>query len=133
MDTITFPLRTGTVPVSDITTRVAAWCQGRGDGLVNVFLPHATCGVALVETGAGSEPDLQRALAGLLPRDAGWQHAHGSPGHGADHVLPAFVSPSLMVPVIDGRPALGRWQSIVIVDTNVDNPDRTVRLSFMPI
>ncbi|MCU1354424.1 MAG: hypothetical protein JWM05_3633, partial [Acidimicrobiales bacterium] len=103
----------------------------RGDGLVHVFVPHATAGLALIETGAGSDDDLVDALERLLPRDDRYQHEHGSPGHGADHVLPALISPALGVPVIGGRPMLGTWQSIVLVDTNVDNPDRTVRLSFL--
>ena len=67
----------------------------------------------------------------LLPRDDRYRHRHGSPGHGADHVLPALISPTLTIPVLDGQLALGTWQSIVIVDTNVDNPERTLRLSFL--
>ncbi|MFC5379914.1 YjbQ family protein [Aquipuribacter nitratireducens] len=131
-------VRTGSRVVTDLTDDVVRFCRsggddvGSGDGLVHVFVPHATAGVALLETGAGSEPDLERALERLLPRDDGWQHRHGSPGHGRDHVLPAFVSPSLSLPVLDGRPQLGTWQSVVLVDTNADNPDRQVRLSFLP-
>jgi secondary thiamine-phosphate synthase enzyme len=129
-------VRTGSRVVTDLTDEVARFCRddaggAGGDGLVHVFVPHATAGVAVIETGAGSEPDLERALELLLPRDDGWVHRHGSPGHGRDHVLPAFVSPSLSVPVLAGRPQLGTWQSVVLVDTNADNPDRQVRLSFL--
>jgi len=104
----------------------------RGDGLCHVFVPHATAGVALIETGSGSEPDLEEAIDRLLPRDDIYRHRHGSRGHGRDHVLPAFIAPSITLPVLGGRPALGTWQSVVLVDTNVDNPDRKVRLSFLP-
>lgn len=116
----------------DLTADVASFCHGLGDGLVSVFAPHATAGLALVETGAGSEQDVVAAMERLLPRDDRYRHAHGSPGHGADHVLPAIVSPSLTVPVVDGAPWLGTWQSICLIDTNRDNPIRTVRLSFLP-
>jgi len=102
------------------------------DGLLHVWVPHATAGLAVIETGAGSDTDLLAALRELLPPDDRWRHRHGSPGHGRDHVLPAFVSPSLTVPVLGGRPALGTWQSICLVDTNADNPVRSVRLSFLP-
>lgn len=133
MDTLVFEVRTGRKPtVADLTPQVMTFCRSRGDGLVSVFAPHATCGVALIETGAGSDPDLIAALEKMLPRDFEWRHRHGSPGHGADHVMPALVSPSLMVPVLGGRPALGIWQSIVLVDPNRDNPVRKVRLSFIP-
>lgn len=115
----------------DITPDVLEFCSHSGDGLCNVFVPHATAGLALVETGAGSDEDLVVAIADLLPRDGRWTHRHGSPGHGADHVLPAFISPSVVLPVIGGRPGLGQWQSVVLVDTNVDNPRRQVRLSFL--
>ena len=107
------------------------FCAPQGDGLCNVFVPHATAGVAVIETGAGSDEDLLDALERLLPRDDRYRHAHGSPGHGADHVLPGLVSPSVTVPVGDGRPLLGTWQSIVLVDLNRDNPRRSVRLSFL--
>jgi secondary thiamine-phosphate synthase enzyme len=117
--------------VVDLTDELRRFCDGRGDGLCNVFVPHATAGIAILETGAGSEHDLVEALDRLLPRDDRWQHRHGSPGHGADHVLPAFVSPSLVVPVVDGRPALGTWQHVVLVDLNTDNPDRRVRMTFL--
>ncbi|HWC13736.1 MAG TPA: YjbQ family protein [Actinomycetota bacterium] len=117
--------------VTDLTGDVVAFVQTLGDGFVNVFVPHATAGVAIVETGSGTEPDLLAAIDRLLPRDDRYAHRHGSPGHGADHVLPAFVSPSVVVPVIAREPALGTWQSIVLVDTNRDNPRRQVRLSFL--
>ncbi|THA40202.1 secondary thiamine-phosphate synthase enzyme YjbQ [Streptomyces sp. A1547] len=104
--------------------------RGR-DGLLNVFTPHATAGLAVIETGAGSDDDLLEALHTLLPADDRWRHRHGSPGHGRDHVLPAFVPPHATLPVVQGRLALGTWQSVVLVDTNRDNPRRTVRLSFL--
>lgn len=103
-----------------------------GDGLLHVFVPHATAGLALIETGSGSEQDLEATIERLLPRDDRYVHSHGSRGHGADHVLPAFIAPSITLPVIDGRPQLGTWQSLVLVDTNRDNPRRKVRLSFVP-
>lgn len=131
MDSIELAVPTGDRPVTDLTDEVRRFCDGRGDGLVHVFAPHATAGLALIETGAGSDDDLVDTLTTLLPRDDRYQHHHGSPGHGADHVLPALISPSLSVPVLGGHPALGTWQSIVLVDTNVDNPERTVRLSFL--
>ncbi|MET8814751.1 YjbQ family protein [Streptomyces sp. NPDC004549] len=101
------------------------------DGLLNVFVPHATCGIAVLETGAGSDDDLLATLHTLLPADDRWQHRHGSPGHGRDHVLPAIVPPHATLPVIDGRLALGTWQSVCLVDTNKDNPNRQVGLSFL--
>lgn len=131
MDSEEVRLRTGDRLVVDLTTHVERFCAGRGDGLLHVFVPHATAGVALLELGSGSEHDLARVLAGLFPRDDRWRHRHGSPGHGGDHVLPAFVSPSLSVPVLEGRPTLGTWQSIALIDPNLDNPDRRVRLSFL--
>jgi secondary thiamine-phosphate synthase enzyme len=107
--------------------------SGLGDGLLNVFVPHATAGLVVVETGAGSDDDLVAALDRLLPRDERlYRHRHGSPGHGADHVVPLFASPSLTVPVLEGRLALGTWQSICLLDPNEDNTSRTVRLSFLP-
>lgn len=118
----------------DVTDEVRSFCAGRGpnaSGLCNVFVPHATAGLALVETGAGSDADMVEALERLLPRDDRYRHAHGSPGHGADHVLPAIVSPSVTLPVQDGIPLLGTWQSVVLVDLNRDNPRRSVRLSFV--
>jgi secondary thiamine-phosphate synthase enzyme len=104
---------------------------GAREGLLSVWVPHATAGLAVIETGAGSDADLLAALRDLLPAHDRWRHRHGSAGHGRDHVLPAIVSPSLAVPVLDGRPALGTWQSVCLVDTNRDNPVRSVRLSFL--
>jgi secondary thiamine-phosphate synthase enzyme len=101
------------------------------DGLLNVFVPHATAGIAVIETGSGSDDDLLAALRDLLPADDRWRHRHGTPGHGRDHVLPAFVPPHATLPVIGGRLELGTWQSVCLVDTNVDNRDRQVRLSFL--
>jgi secondary thiamine-phosphate synthase enzyme len=131
MQTTELTLDTRTKTIVDLTAAVQRFVRPLGSGLVSVFAPHATAGLALIETGSGSEDDLQEALARLLPRDSRWKHQHGSPGHGADHVLPAIISPSLVVPVLDGKPALGTWQSIVFVDLNVDNPVRKVRLSFL--
>jgi secondary thiamine-phosphate synthase enzyme len=133
MHTETFEVTTGgTFAAVDLTARIRGVVEGRGDGLCNVFVPHATAGVAVFETGAGTEADVERAIADLLPREEGrWRHRHGSPGHGADHVLPAIVAPSITVPVLGGRLALGTWQSIVLVDPNLDNPVRTVRVSFL--
>jgi secondary thiamine-phosphate synthase enzyme len=126
-------VRTGDRPaVRDLTGEASAFVAGQGDGLLHVFVPHATAGVALIETGSGSDADLVRAIDDLLPADDRWRHRHGSPGHGRDHVLPAFVAPYATVPVLDGRLALGTWQSIVLVDPNGDNPTRQVRLSFLP-
>jgi secondary thiamine-phosphate synthase enzyme len=115
----------------DLTPDVVAFCEGNGGGLVNVFVPHATAGLIIMETGSGSEKDLEAAIGRVLPRDESYVHAHGSPGHGADHLLPMLLSPSIVIPVTDGRPALGTWQSVVLVDLNVDNPGRKVRLSFI--
>jgi secondary thiamine-phosphate synthase enzyme len=118
--------------VVDLTPELELFCAGLGDGLVNAFVPHATAGLALMETGSGSESDLLHALERLLPRDDRYGHAHGSAGHGADHLLPAIVSPSVTLPVLDGRVAFGTWQSLVLIDLNVDNPQRLVRFSFVP-
>lgn len=131
MESVEIDVDTSRRRVIDLSAPVAAFCQGRGDGLLNVFVPHATAGVAVMETGSGSEGDLEEALGRLLPRDDRYAHAHGAPGHGADHLLPALVSPSVDVPVLGGHPALGTWQSIVLVDLNADNPHRRVRLSFV--
>ena len=132
LDTTIFELDTAARRVVDITDEVERFCSSRGDGLCSVFAPHATAGLALMETGSGSEADLEDALERLLPRSAGYRHRHGSPGHGADHLLPALVSPSLVLPVVAGRPAFGTWQRVVLVDPNADNPRRRVRLSFLP-
>ncbi|MEN3272427.1 MAG: hypothetical protein V7636_1188 [Actinomycetota bacterium] len=131
METMTLRVDTSRRWLADLTSDADAFCRGRGDGLVNVFAPHATAGLALLELGAGSEDDLGELLERLLPRDDRYRHAHGARGHGADHVLPAIVSPSINIPVVDGRMALGTWQSLVLVDTNTDNSTRTVRLSFL--
>ena len=132
MDSQTIDLRTGSSEtVLDITRHCAEFADGKGDGLLHVFVPHATAGVAVLELGSGSDDDLLAALRDLLPADDRWRHRHGSPGHGRSHVLPAFVPPYATVPVLGGRLALGTWQSICLVDLNVDNPDREVRLSFL--
>ena len=129
-------VRTGSrEAVADITGQCAEFARsaaGGGDGLLHVFVPHATAGIAIIELGSGSDRDLLTALAALLPADDRWQHAHGSRGHGRSHVMPALVPPYATVPVLGGRLALGTWQSIALVDVNVDNPDRQVRLSFLP-
>jgi secondary thiamine-phosphate synthase enzyme len=131
VDSLVLDVDTARERVVDLTGDVRRFCAGRGDGLCNVFAPHATAGVAVIETGARSDDDLVDALERLLPRDDRYRHAHGSPGHGADHVLPAIVAPSVTVPVQEGEPLLGIWQSVVLVDLNRDNPRRTVRLSFV--
>jgi secondary thiamine-phosphate synthase enzyme len=135
MKTTTFGLRTvGSESVTDITARCAAFAREAsdgGDGLLNIFVPHATAGLAVMELGAGSDVDLLSLLARFLPADDSWRHAHGSLGHGRSHVLPAFLPPSATVPVIGGDLALGTWQSIALVDLNADNTDRTVRLSLL--
>ena len=119
--------------VSDLTDRVRAFARETGgDGLVHIFAPHATAGLALMETGSGSEDDLDELLARLLPRDDRYAHRHGTQGHGGDHLFPVLVAPSLTVPVLDGQVQLGTWQSVVLVDPNRDNDERTVRLSFVP-
>ncbi len=124
-------LDTSNRQIVDVTSEVRAFAStAGGDGLMHVFAPHATAGLALMETGSGSEQDLEHVLDRLLPRDAAYVHAHGSPGHGADHLLPVFIAPSLTVPVADGRPVLGTWQSVVLVDLNRDNPRRRLYLSF---
>jgi secondary thiamine-phosphate synthase enzyme len=120
--------------VHDITGHCAEFAEGAaggGDGLLHVFVPHATAGVALMELRSGSDADLLAARAGLLPADERWRHSHGSAGHGRSHVLPALVAPFAVLPVLGGRLALGTWQSVALVDLNVDNPDRQVRLSFL--
>ncbi len=132
MQTIEIDIDSSRQQLVDLTTHLERFCAEQEDGLVNIFVPHATAGLALMELGSGSEVDLLAALERLLPRDGRYRHAHGSSGHGADHLLPVLVSPSLTLPVIGGRAALGTWQSLVLVDLNVDNPRRHVRLSFVP-
>lgn len=128
----TFPVRTGgREAVVDLTDRCRRFADGGGDGLLHVFVPHATAGIAIIETGAGSDDDLLSALRDLLPADGRWRHQHGTPGHGRSHVMPAFIAPYASVPVVGGRLMLGTWQSITLVDLNVDNPDREVRLSLL--
>jgi len=127
-------IRTGSrEAVVDLNREIEQFLRtaGADEGLLNVWVPHATAGLAVIETGAGSDTDLLTALRDLLPADDRWRHRHGSAGHGRDHVLPALISPSLSVPVIEGRLALGTWQSVCLVDTNRDNPVRSVRLSFL--
>jgi len=117
--------------VLDITGDCTEFIGGEGDGLLQLFVPHATAGIAILETGSGSDDDLLAALGELLPADDRWRHQHGTPGHGRSHVMPAIVPPHATVPVVDGRLALGTWQSICLVDLNVDNPDRKVRFSLL--
>ncbi len=131
MDSSLLTLDTTGRTVLDLTPEIVRFCASHRDGLVNVFAPHATAGLALMEVGSGSEGDLEQALGRLLPRDDRYRHRHGAEGHGADHLLPALVSPSLSIPVLAGRAQLGTWQSVVLVDTNGDNPRRQVRLSFL--
>jgi len=132
METRVIRVHTGSRRLADLTGELEAFCEDKGDGLCSVFAPHATAGLALMEMGSGSEADLEEALLRLLPRDGRYRHAHGSAGHGADHLLPVLVPPSLVVPVLGGLPQLGTWQRLVLVDTNADNPDRQVRFSFLP-
>jgi secondary thiamine-phosphate synthase enzyme len=122
----------------EVVFNLTARCQqfvgqasGGGDGLLHVFVPHATAGLAVLEVGAHSDDDLLATLADLLPADNRWRHSHGSPGHGRSHVLPAFIAPFAVLPVVGGSLALGTWQSVVLVDVNVDNSTRRVRLSFL--
>ena len=135
MKTQIIEVRTGgRETVRDITSECAGFARSAsegGDGLLHVFVPHATAGLALIELGAGSDDDLLATLAELLPADDRWRHAHGSRGHGRSHVLPAFLAPFLVIPVLGGAMALGTWQSVALVDLNVDNPDRRVRVSFL--
>ncbi len=133
MKTVELTVRTGsTRGLTDVTDACGRFVADEGDGLLSVFVPHATAGLVIVELGAGSDQDLVDALDRLLPRDDRWRHRHGSAGHGADHVLPLLAPPSLTVPVIGGRLALGTWQSIALLDPNQDNAVRAVRLSFLP-
>jgi secondary thiamine-phosphate synthase enzyme len=135
MTSVRLSVRTGSERgFTDLTgacRRFVAESAGGGDGLLSVFVPHATAGLVILELGAGSDDDAMDALDRLLPRDDRWRHRHGSPGHGADHVLPLLAAPSLTVPVIGGELALGTWQSIALLDPNADNPERTVVLSFL--
>jgi secondary thiamine-phosphate synthase enzyme len=132
METHVINLDTSTRKCVDLTPEIKAFLQGRGDGLLSVFAPHSTVGVAILELGSESDADLEAALQRLLPRDdALYKHDHGATGHGADHLVPALISPSLTVPVVAGQPALGTWQSVVLVDLNIDNAQRQVRLSFI--
>jgi len=132
MDTETRTYRTGgQETVLDLTRDAAEYVADKGDGLLHVFVPHATAGIAIIETGAGSDDDLLAALGELLPADDRWRHRHGSRGHGRSHVMPALVPPYATVPVSGGRLLLGTWQSICLVDLNIDNPEREVRLSFL--
>ncbi|MEO5652819.1 MAG: YjbQ family protein [Marmoricola sp.] len=117
--------------VLDLTRDCTDFVAGAGNGLLHLFVPHATAGIAILETGAGSDDDLLSVLGDLLPPDGRWQHRHGSPGHGRSHVMPALIPPYATVPVLEGELALGTWQSICLVDLNVDNPDRQVRFSFL--
>ena len=135
MHTQVLEVRTGAVEaVVDLTDRCAEFLAGieAEDGLLHVWVPHATAGLAVIETGAGSEADLLTALLQLLPPRTPWKHRHGAPGHGRDHVLPAVCAPYASVPVVAGQMVLGTWQSVCLVDTNVDNPVRSLRLSFLP-
>jgi len=131
METIELEIATSRHRFVDLTGHLRRFREPLGDGLVNAFVPHATAGLALIELGSGSEEDLARVLDDLLPRDDRYRHRHGSGGHGADHVLPAIICPTLVIPVLGGRAELGTWQSLVLVDLNPDNPRRRVRFSFL--
>jgi secondary thiamine-phosphate synthase enzyme len=132
METTVLSVETGRREVvRDLTGECEGFVRGKGDGLLHVFVPHATAGLAVLELGSGSDDDLLAALEELLPADDRWRHRHGSAGHGRSHVSPALVPPYATVPVIDGRLALGTWQRIALVDLNIDNPSRSVRLSFL--
>jgi secondary thiamine-phosphate synthase enzyme len=132
MDTETRTYRTGNRDtVLDLTRDCAAYVSSRGDGLLHLFVPHATAGLAVLETGAGSDEDLLATLGDLLPADDRWRHRHGTPGHGRSHVMPALIPPYASIPVLSGQLALGTWQSICLVDLNVDNGEREVRFSFL--
>jgi secondary thiamine-phosphate synthase enzyme len=133
MRTEVITVRTGSAPVVvDITREAEDFVRSEKDGLLNVFVPHATAGLAIIETGAGSDDDLLTAIEELLPAADKWRHRHGSRGHGRDHVLPAWIPPYATLPVVGGRIALGTWQSMCLVDPNGDNPTRQVRFSFLP-
>lgn len=129
--TIELELDTRGRELVDLTDDIRKFCTGAGDGLLNIFVPHATAGLAILELGDNSEPDFAEMLERLLPKERRYHHHHGSPGHGADHLLPTLISPSLVVPVVAGVPQLGTWQHVVLVDRNADNPMRRVRLSLL--
>lgn len=131
MESIVLDIDSSHWQIIDLTPDMDSFVHGKGDGLCHVFVPHATAGVAIIELGAGSDDDLLTALDDILPKDDRWRHSHGHRGHGRDHVLPAFISPSISVPVVNGKLTLGTWQSVALVDTNTDNPHRNVRLSFI--
>lgn len=131
METMLVELSTRGRVATDVTSELEGFCAGRGDGLVNIFVPHATAAVALIETGAGSEEDLEAALENWLPKGAPYRHSHGSSGHGRDHLVPALIGASVTIPVLAGRPAFGTWQRLVVVDTNRDNNLRQLRLTFL--
>jgi secondary thiamine-phosphate synthase enzyme len=133
VDSETRQYRTGDrETVLDLTRDCAEYAANKGDGLLQLFVPHATAGIAVIETGAGSDDDLLAALGDLLPADDRWRHRHGSTGHGRSHVMPAIVPPHATIPVLGGQLALGTWQSVCLVDLNVDNDERSVRFSFLP-
>ncbi|MHB1987656.1 MAG: YjbQ family protein [Acidimicrobiales bacterium] len=131
MDSDEIELTTGRELVTDVTSNVRRFCEGRGSGLLHLFVPHATAGLGVIETGSGTESDLGDAISRLVPRLARYSHAHGSKGHGGDHVLPAFVSPSLVLAVREGEVVLGTWQRVVVVDPNLDNPRRRLLFHFL--
>lgn len=131
MQTRQITLDTSKRKVTDLTEEIRSFCSDLGDGLLSVFAPHSTVGLAIIELGSRSDVDLENVLTQILPRDDHYEHAHGATGHGADHLIPAFLAPSITLPVQSGRPALGVWQSVVLVDLNVDNPERHVQLSFI--
>lgn len=132
MERDTFEVDTQGRVVTDVTDQVDAFASRvGGDGLLHVFLPHATAGLALMETGSGSEPDMEELVARLLPRDTRYRHQHGSTGHGGDHLLPAFVSPSLILAIEAGRVVLGTWQRVVVIDPNRENNRREVQLRLL--
>lgn len=133
MRTEVITVQTGSrLTVRNITAEADRFVAGQGDGLLHVFVPHTTAGLALIEFGSGSDDDLRRVLNDVLPADDRWRHRHGAPGHGRDHLLPAFLSPYATLPVCAGRLALGTWQSLCLVDPNGDNPTRQIRFSFLP-
>jgi secondary thiamine-phosphate synthase enzyme len=131
MKTVELTVQTGNRRgLVDLTGECERFVAGEGDGLLTVFVPHATAGLAIIELGAGSEADLMTTLDRLLPRDDRWVHRHGSVGHGADHLVSIVASPSVTIPVVAGRLTLGTWQSIALLDPNRDNATRAVRLAF---